>query len=203
MPHHAAGRRNGRPTTFFREGDYTAYRELMAEWCAACTVQIRAYRLMPNYVHLIAVAHPADSLHGGIGEAHRRYTRRINLRQGGRGHLWQGRSPLYVMDEDYLLAAGRYVERNPDRPRLVTSAGQYRWNTASVQRWGDDEFLGRVKPLLDLVPDCEGLLRMELEDRTLAELRQHERTGRPFGDDGFVRRLERRLGRLIRRQKPG
>ena len=50
-----------------------------------------------------------------IGEAHRRYTRRINFREGWRGHLWQGRFSSFIMDEMYLLACTRYVELNPAR----------------------------------------------------------------------------------------
>src|SRR5207245_711623 len=125
--------------TFFRDDDYTAYLDLMAHWCAACKVEVWAYCLMPNHVHLIAVPQSADGLRAGIGEAHRRYSRRINFREGWRGHLWQGRFASFVMDEDYLLAAARYVERNPVRARMVTSAGQYRWSSASAHLKGQDD----------------------------------------------------------------
>lgn len=57
---------------------------------------------------LIAVPDKKDSLHPAIGEAHRRYTRMINFREGWRGHLSQGRFASYVMDERYLLACARY-----------------------------------------------------------------------------------------------
>ncbi len=70
---------------------------------------------MPNHVHLIVVPQSAGSLRRAIGEAHRRYTRRINFREGWRGHLWQGRFASFVMDEDHLLTAARYVELNPVR----------------------------------------------------------------------------------------
>jgi len=36
---------------------------------------------MPNHVHLIAVPESEDGLRRAIGEAHRRYTRRINVRE--------------------------------------------------------------------------------------------------------------------------
>ena len=75
---------------------------------------------MPNHVHLIAVPKREDSLRRAVGEAHRRYTRRINFREKWRGYLWQGRFASFVMDEPYLLAAGRYVELNPLRAKLVS-----------------------------------------------------------------------------------
>jgi len=37
----------------------------------------------------------------------------------------------------------------------------------------------------------------------LKSLREHERTGRPLGDERFIAKLERLAGRLLRRQKPG
>jgi putative transposase len=77
---------------------------------------------MPNHVHLIVVPQSAESLRRAIGEAHRRYTRRIIFREGWRGHLWQGRFASFVMDENHLLTAARYVElcggvsgRTPDQ----------------------------------------------------------------------------------------
>jgi len=58
---------------------------------------------MPNHVHLIVVPESEDGLRRGIGEAHRRYSRRINFREGWRGHLWQGRFASFPMDERYLM----------------------------------------------------------------------------------------------------
>jgi REP element-mobilizing transposase RayT len=58
-----------------------------------------AYCLMPNHVHLIAVPKSQDGLRRAIGEAHRRYTRRVNFRERWRGHLWQGRFASFVMEE--------------------------------------------------------------------------------------------------------
>ena len=65
-----------------------------------------------------------EALRRAIGEAHRRYTRRINFREKWRGYLWQGRFASFVMDERYLLAAARYVELNPVRAKLVARAGR-------------------------------------------------------------------------------
>jgi len=47
---------------------------------------------MPNHIHLIVVPETKDGLNQAISEAYRRYTRRINFREGWRGHLWRGRA---------------------------------------------------------------------------------------------------------------
>jgi len=99
VPHHITQRGNRRQQTFFGSDDYAAYLDLMAEWCGRRGIEIGAYCLMPNHVHLIAVPESEDGLRRGIGEAHRRYSRRINFREGWRGHLRQGRFASYPMDE--------------------------------------------------------------------------------------------------------
>ena len=97
----------------------------MGQWCTVHQVEIWAYWLMPNHVHLIAVPQSPDGLRLAIGEVHRRYTRMVNFREGWRGHLWQGRFASFVLDEPYVLTAARYVELNTrcargwSRPRAV------------------------------------------------------------------------------------
>jgi putative transposase len=84
-PHHITQRGNRRQQTFFGEEDYRAYVDLMSEWCSAYGVDTWAYCLMPNHVHLIAVPKSVEALSRAIGEAHRRYTRHVNFREGWRG----------------------------------------------------------------------------------------------------------------------
>ena len=118
LPHHITQRGNRCQPTFFCDEDYQYYLELMAQWCSAHQVEIWAYCLMPNHVHLIAVPQSADGLRRAIGEVHLRYTRMVSFREGWRGHLWQGRFASFVLDEPYLLTAARYVELNPVRAGL-------------------------------------------------------------------------------------
>ena len=85
MPHHVTQRGNRRQTTFFSDDDYRAYLDLMAESCEEFKVAVWAYCLMPNHVHLILVPAAAEGLGRAVGETHRRYTRRVNFREGWRG----------------------------------------------------------------------------------------------------------------------
>jgi putative transposase len=175
----------------------------MSQFCRAEQVAIWAYCLMPDHVHLIAVPRFAKSLRRAIGEAHRRYTRRINSREGWRGHLWQGRFASFVMDADHLLTAARYVELNPVRGGLVQAPRRYRWSSAAAHLKGRDDALVQVAPLLQMAPDWRRLLARAVKEEELNVLRAHQRTGRPLGDENFLARLEKKLGRILRRQKPG
>src|SRR3974377_2186678 len=108
----------------------------MAEWCAERNVEGWAYCLMPHHVHLVVAPQSEEGWARAIGEAHRRYTRRINFREKWRGYLWQGRFASFVMDESYLLAAARYVELNPVRAKLVLAPRAYRWSSARAHLRG-------------------------------------------------------------------
>ena len=202
-PHHITQRGNRRQETFFCNNDYLLYIELMAEWCARCHVAIWAYCLMPNHVHYIAVPQSEDGLRRAIGEAHRRYTRHINFRENWRGHLWQGRFASYVMDEQYLQAAARYIELNPVRAKLTADPQKYPWSSAEAHIKGCDDALVVVKPLLRIVDDWRKFLTGGISDEEYKTLRRHERTGRPLGNTKFILRLEEKLGKVLTPQKGG
>jgi len=54
-----------------------------------------------------------------------------------------------------------------------------------------------------MVKDWKGFLLSGINDKEMEELRKHERTGRPLGDERFVKKLERTLQRILHIQKPG
>jgi putative transposase len=185
LPHQVTQRGNRRQRTFFADDDYAEYCGLLAESCRSCGTEVLAYCLMPNHMPLILV--PADELgfRDALGEAHRRYIY------------------SFVMDEQHLLAAARYVERNPVRARFCAHAQDWcvverRSPLCRARRWP-----GRVRAQLDLVPDWDAFIG-EGEDESFNErLRGHASTGRPLGSDAFVESLERRLARSLKRKKPG
>jgi len=203
IPHHVTQRGNRRMQTFFDDDDYRSYISLLAEWCRRCQVEIWAYCLMPNHVHLIAVPANEDALRCGIGEAHRRYSRMINFRQNWRGHLWQGRFASFPMDETYLLAAARYVEMNPVTAGIAEDAAAWPWSSARAHLAATDDELVTVAPLLEMAGDWRLFLAGAAEEEQVNDIRKHERTGRPLGSEGFVERLETVLDRPLKRGKPG
>ena len=66
-----------------------------------------------------------------------------------------------------------------------------------------DDRLVTVAPLLAQVSDWKGFLAMPVTEGQVWELRRHERSGRPVGHEHFVLAVERKLGRTLRRIKPG
>jgi len=210
--------------TFLCDEDYVTYTDLTAEWCEERGVEVWAAfavhqcarlalagdaryaarpGLMPNHVHLVCVPATEQSLRLGIGEAHRRYSRHVNFREGWRGHLWQSRFASFPMDDTHLYAATRYVELNPVRAKLVSDPTEYRWSSARAHMKGQDDELVKVQPLLDRFGEWSELLASGLSKEGGEVIRSHERTGRPLGPPAFVDRLERLLRRTLKPQRRG
>ena len=203
LPHHIVQRGNRRQQTFFCEADYVVYIELMAEWCARYKVDVWAYCLMPTHVHLIAAPRTAEGLCRAVGEAHRRYTRHINSREGEMGCLWQGRFASYVVDDEYLRSAACYVALNPVRAGLVARPEDWPWSSARAHLTGSGDPLVKPSILLKHVANFKESLALPDLPEALEILRSHERTGRPLGSKEFVQKIGKRLGRCLLPKKPG
>ena len=201
-PHHVTQRGSRRQPTFFCESDYQLYLKVVAKWCLREGVEIWAYCLMPNHIHLIAVPSASDGLACALGYAHRRYAVQINGREGWSGHLWQERFASFVMDESYLMAAVRYVELNPVRAGMVGRPEDYRWSSARAHFEGKDDGLVAVRPMLDRVSSWQEFLSKSKRDE-VEVIQNHTRTGRPLGRSEFVAGLEKMLGRPMRPRKAG
>lgn len=202
-PHHVTQRGNRRQQTFFCDDDYREYLRLMSASCAGAGTEVWAYCLMPNHVHLIMVPQDANGLRRAISETHRRFTRRINLREGWQGHLWQERFHSFLLDETHLLAAVRYVENNPVRAGLCAHAEDWPWSSVRAHLRGEDDGLARVAPLLAMVGNWPEYLGAAVEQSLVDRIHAHTRTGRPLGEEAFVEELEGRLNRRLRPQKRG
>ncbi len=202
-PHHITQRGNRGQKTFFEVRDYRAYLELVTELKDEAGVEIWAYCLMPNHVHLVAVPQHKHSLAKLFGAAHRRYARKINVAHGWIGHLWQGRFHSFVMDETHLHAAVRYVELNPVRAGLCSRPDDWRWSSAIAQLHDTPDALVSVAPMRARISDWRGYLSDELTTKNLDVLRRHTRTGRPAGDRMFIEKLEAFTGKRLRRRRPG
>lgn len=204
IAYHVIQRGNRRQRVFFREEDKAAYLSILKAQATQFRLSIWAYCLMDNHVHLIVVPWEGNSLARGIGETHRLYTRRIHFQKKWRGYLWQGRFNSCPMDEKYLYAAVRYVERNPVRAGIVKKAESYKWSSAKVHCDGKTDGILERFYLMDEIQDWGEYLNGQQEGKDkLRLISRHVRTGRPLGNDDFIEKLERISGRILRKKKPG
>jgi putative transposase len=203
LPHHVTQRGNGRAQTFFGEADYALYRDLLAASCAAAGVEVWAWVLMPNHVHLILTPADPDGLRRALAAVHRRYAAAIHARQGRSGHFWQGRFGAVAMDEAHLAAALRYVALNPVRARLVAKPQDWRWSSVHANLAGSADGLTAVAPVLARFPRFAELIEQGPDPDLFERLRRAETIGRPLGDDGFIGRLEALTRRTLKPAKRG
>jgi putative transposase len=203
LPHLVTQRGNGGARTFFSDADCVLYRDLLVAACRAANVEIWAWVLMPNHVHLILTPADADGLRRALAPLHRRYAGHVQARRKRSGHFWQGRFGAVVMDEEHLGAALRYVALNPVRARLAARAQDWRWSSARAHLRRRDDKVTTLAPVLDRYPRFAGLLGEGPNPELFKRLRQAESVGRPLGDDAFLKRLERLTKRSLRPRKRG
>ena len=203
-PHHVTQRGVRRMAVFFSPSDFLLYRALLRRAAERHGLEVWSYCLMPNHVHLVAVPRSPTALARALQETHTRYAEKLNRRSGWRGHLWQQRFSSSPMDERHLYFATRYVLRNPVRAGLVDRAIDWPWSSATAHSGlrkdallpNPDLLVSRFPGLLDGLDEVDA---EALDD----ELRLRTRTGRPLGDEGFVRAIEDRLGRSLAPQRRG
>lgn len=133
VPQHIVQRGNNRLPCFLDDGDRLRYLTLLREALLATGVQLHAYVLMDNHVHLLAT--PLDP--GDIGRMMqrlgRRYVGQFNGRHGRTGTLWEGRYKACLVDNEHnVLACYRYIELNPVRARVTDDPVAYRWSSCAT-----------------------------------------------------------------------
>ena len=103
--------------------------DLLEENSNKFEVAIHAYVLMGNHFHLLATPQTADGLAQMMQSVGRRYVRYFNDRQRRTGTLWEGRfKSTLIQSERYLLSCMAYIDLNPVRAGMVSSAGDYPWS---------------------------------------------------------------------------
>ncbi len=129
VPRHVTARGNRREPIFLEDGDQDVCCDMLAEQTRKAGVQVWAYCLMPNHVHLILTPTDAAGMARALGEAHLWYAVYVNARSRWTGHLFDGRYASTPMDESHLLSAVRYFSLNPLRARLVAHAADWPWSS--------------------------------------------------------------------------
>jgi putative transposase len=107
------------------------------------------------------------------------------------------------MDEEYLIAAARYVELNPVKANMVETPQEYLWSSARHHLGLCEDALLVDSPMRSLIDDWHGLLMSGVQDQHDDIFRQSERSGRPVGSEAFLSDLECMLNRRLRKKKPG
>ena len=152
------------------------------------------YCLMNNHVHFIAIPKKEDSLAMAFRTAHTRYSQYFNKKMSVYGHLWQGRFYSCVLDEKHLLAATRYIERNPVRIKVVKKPTDYIWSSARSHTGISHNDIIDTTPIFKYVEvgqkEWKEFIDKGDESSEISKIRKYTITGRPLGGASFIQKLE-------------
>jgi putative transposase len=158
---------------------------------------------MSNHVHFVVEPSTEDGLAKVFNNTNMRYSQYFNRKRGLAGHLFQGRFFSCVLDSDHLYEAMRYVELNPLRAGVSRRPDAYKWSSARKHLTGKgDIVLNDVSKHLE-IDNWRAYLKEKMDEEIVKRIRANTKTGRPAGDDKFVKKIEKKTGMNFNFKKVG
>ena len=131
-PQHVILRGNNRQDIFRNTADYQRMLDLMEQHSREQGVEIHAYVLMTNHLHLLLTPQKDQALPKMMQAVGRSYVQTFNKVHGRTGTLWEGRyRSTLIQTERYLLACMAYIDLNPVRAHMVAQPDDYSWSSYS------------------------------------------------------------------------
>jgi REP-associated tyrosine transposase len=127
---HVVTRGNARATVFHSDVDYGSMTRLMVDAQAIVRVELLAWCLMPNHMHLVIRPARNGDLSRWMHWLLTTHVQEHRVRHRTTGHIWQGRYKAFPIQTDtHFLTVLRYVERNPVRAGLTRRAIEWKWSS--------------------------------------------------------------------------
>jgi len=127
--YHVICRGNNRQAIFRDEQDRKRYLEKLSGYCQKKNVDLLAYCLLSNHVHVLLET-PEANLSKMMQALQTSYTLYFNRRHGRTGHVFEQRYKAMLVDKDnYLLQVSRYIHLNPVEARLAERPQDYPWSS--------------------------------------------------------------------------
>jgi len=212
VPVHIIQRGNNRQVCFAAEEDYEAYVGWLSEYAKKYMVDVHAWVLMSNHVHLLCTPRRGGSLSLLMQSLGRRYVRYFNHEYQRSGTLWEGRyKSCLIQEELYLLEVYRYMELNPVRAEMVAGPGDYRWSSYQVNGLGRKSslctphqvYLALGVNSVERRKAYRALFERHVEGELLEEIRANTNKGLALGNDRFKEEIETLTGRRVKAKKRG
>ena len=134
---HVLNRAAGRARLFDSEEDFLALETILEQARERSSTRLLSYCIMPNHWHLVLWPTRDGELSDYMRWVTVTHTQRCHAFHdtAGFGPLYQGRFKSFpVQHDEHLVTVCRYVERNPVRAGIVTSAAEWRWGSLWQRR---------------------------------------------------------------------
>lgn len=204
IPQHIVQRGNNRQVSFFVEQDYVVYLDKLKEYARKYQVDIHAFVLMTNHVHLLVSPHTEKGVSQLMQSLGRYYVRYINQTHKRSGTLWEGRYKSTLVDcEQYLLLVSRYIELNPVRADMVAHPAEYPWSSYHANALDKEIELVIPHPIYLKLGQTEQqrksryqkLFRNHIPEYSLKEIRDATNKAWVLGNERFQQQIEAQTGR--------
>lgn len=129
---HITQRAAGREPLFIEENDYLFMLWLLKEISKKHKIEIFAFCLMPNHIHLL-MRPKEENLYDAMRDLFSRYALRFNRKYERKGHLFGGPYRQAIcLDDGYLLATSLYIHKNPVAAGICEHPMEYRWSSVNL-----------------------------------------------------------------------
>jgi putative transposase len=205
--YHVINRANGRATLFNKEADYGHFESLLLEGIELIGMRILAYCIMPNHWHL--ALYPVRD--GDMSEFMRWITtthvrqHRTQTKTIGHGHLYQGTYKSFPVETDkHLHDLIRYIEQNPLRAHLVTTAQDWQWSSLYRRLRNNKDNAKFLAPLPTELPiNYLTSVNTLLNNDMLETIRHSIGKGTPYGSTSWVDHMVGQFDMMSTVRTPG
>jgi len=206
LTYHIFNRSNAKRPVFNLESDYRHFLKLLTDYSHKFKLRIYHWVVMPNHYHLLLEIEEPENISKLMAGLNRAYTHYHHKTYFTAGFLWQGRFKLQpVQKERYLIACGRYIERNPVMANIVLCAQDYPYSSAKFYCLGKTDGLTVEDPTFSQFGKEFNQRRASYQEFLRSFDNEAEDSfGRlevPRGDKEFMNRLIREKGRYISRRR--
>lgn len=209
---HLTQRGNNRSACFFADEDYAFYLEQLALACKTHVIDLHAYALMPNEVHLLLSAADGQAPSRMMKQLGQRYVQYINRTYRRSGTLWEGRFRSCIMgEENYVLGCYRYIELAPMRGDIVNQPADYHWSSYQANTQSESSPLLAPHPFMQALGANEAerkdayreLFSQPLDNRLTDEIQCATNGNLVLGSERFQRQIGDALNLRTWRGKAG
>ena len=211
-PHHIILRGNNRQAIFMDSADFQRMLSLLQVNAQEQQVQIHAYVLMSNHLHLLLTPLQNDSLPKMMQAVGRSYVLYFNKRHVRSGTLWEGRyRSALIQTERYFLACMAYIDLNPVRAGMVAQAADYLWSSHGHFIGRQNEAWLSPHPLyweMGNTPFAReaayaAMVQSGIDQKQQQALTSSALSGWALGEDVFVEGLQKQTPRRVNAAKAG
>lgn len=212
IPQHIIQRGNNRQICFVTDEDSAAYFFWLRHYAEKYQVDVHAWVLMTNHVHLLVTPHEEQAVSKMMQALGRSYVRYFNKTYQRTGTLWEGRfKSCLVQTASYVLYCYRYIELNPVRAGMVKDPSEYHWSSYASNALGressllvpHDEYEKLGSSKTQRLMNYRSLFEGHTDEALINDLRQNTNKGLVFGSERFKAEMAVNLQRRLVPAKPG